>query len=488
MNETSELAVTEKTAALEAPSKNSIVKAVEHMELVRRFISTALKPDIDYGKIPGVDKPFLQQPGAEKIAMWLRVRPFYETREKELPNGHLEVVATCRLLSIPNGDEMSQSPPCSCSTMESNYRFRWAATERKPTKDEADRLKAAGMGKWKFKKLVHNGKVQRREDGREAGEWIWLERQDNPNIYDEHNKVRQIGSKRALVKAVRTMGALSEIFTEDPSEWNLSDEEEQIENTRQGEPAGRIERDTPVAPPNGRNARHEAPKAQEMPSHSGTETDNRAKIPHLYVYWPPDEDGMVAYLWGDWMPLEAALKNEICANYLKTKEVWAVPGDKIEALHGHVVEIEQVSVFPPLTERQKAAGPGLLAPPRAVIPSLAAPQPEVPAPAAQSPMRITNTRMEKPKPADQKNPSWEPRFMRVEYGGIWYSCWNNKLWEFLTEAKQRGVECHLVTEKRGEFHNIIGAIRMGNVEFMDDGVTPILQRDKPRPKPGSLFA
>ena len=189
---------------------------------VKEEIAIREKFEIDWGTIPGVDKPFLKQPGAEKFCFWLNIRPKFIKVVTDLGGGHMEIACHVVAYSKRTGEEVFEGPECSCTTMESNYRFRWAerdTTQRpKPTTDQADALKMQGLGRWRKKAIWAHGRFVK-------DEWVWYDRIENPNIYDERNKVRQIGEKRALVKLVRNMGALSEIFTSDPSEWEIPEEE-----------------------------------------------------------------------------------------------------------------------------------------------------------------------------------------------------------------------------------------------------------------------
>jgi hypothetical protein len=232
----------------------TIKSTVENLERVRRFVTSCLNKDlqrelgkltakklpttehtkeelalrerleIDWGTIPGVDKPFLKQPGAEKFLFWLNLRPKFIVREVQLDCGfgHMEIIARVVVYSKKTEEEVFEGPDCSCTTMESNYRFRFTerdAAEKPPTQDEATKMKVAGLGKWRKKAIWAHGK-------KTGEQWVWFDRVENPNIYDERNKVRQIGEKRALVKCIRNMGALSEIFVADPSEWDIPDEDE----------------------------------------------------------------------------------------------------------------------------------------------------------------------------------------------------------------------------------------------------------------------
>lgn len=225
----------------------SVVNTMKSLEQVRRFVSQCmnvdlqkalakLKPgekldsdvrerlEVDWGTIPGVDKPFLKQPGAEKVLFWLNLRPSFSKKEHSLGDGHLEIVAAVKVITKKTNEEVFEGPDCSCSTMESNYRFRFEErVDREgnpviPDRQESESLKARRLGKFKKKAVWARG--------RKTGEvWVWLDRIENPNIHDERNKVRQIGQKRALVKCVRNMGALSEIFVSDPADWQLPEEE-----------------------------------------------------------------------------------------------------------------------------------------------------------------------------------------------------------------------------------------------------------------------
>src|SRR6267142_7026030 len=64
--------------SLAAPS---IEQTIQKHKTIRHFIRKMLKPGIDYDQIPGTNGKTLLQPGSEKIALWLRVRPYFETVE-----------------------------------------------------------------------------------------------------------------------------------------------------------------------------------------------------------------------------------------------------------------------------------------------------------------------------------------------------------------------------------------------------------------------
>lgn len=242
----------------------NVTATIKNLEKVRRFIQVSFNQElrreearfklgarakiteaerreleIDFGTIPGVDKPFLKQPGAEKFLFWLNLRPKFVNHYTEIEEpvkGHLEVVSRVLFYSKVTGEEVFEGPDCSCTTLESNYRFRWVARRDnqdeyvKPSQEEMIALKHQGLGRLR--------KIDEYKRGVKTGQkiWVWYDRTENPNIYDERNKVRQIGEKRALVKGVRNMGALSEIFVTDPGDWDLVADSEWEEGEEEGNP------------------------------------------------------------------------------------------------------------------------------------------------------------------------------------------------------------------------------------------------------------
>jgi hypothetical protein len=272
-----------------------VKEAVEDLERVRRFISQCLNVDlqiaekkaeaegkqldadvrkrleVDWGTIPGIDKPFLLQPGAEKFMHWLQIRPVYHKNFIDLGEGHIEMAAFVKLFSRVSGEEVFEGPECSCSTMETNYRYVWAEMDKKPDEETMNRLKAIKMGK--------NQLVFEWRKGKKVGQrCAWFERVDNPNIHNERNKVRQMGQKRALVKAIRNMGAISQIFSADPSEWIIEQEdhdgtpETEMDYTEQG---GEV-----LVNGKSRSGRREARQAEET-----SKLDDKA--PHAHVPGSP---------------------------------------------------------------------------------------------------------------------------------------------------------------------------------------------------------
>jgi hypothetical protein len=151
------------------------------------LIQTLLVKDIDYGVIPGVAKPTLLKPGAEKIAMELGLAPNYSVNDRtlDLVSGFIRYEILCSLLH--DGEIISQAIG-SCSSFESKYRYAWIS--------EAE---AASAGtETTVTKKDNYGRVR-----------VRIQR---PDMLDVDNTVLKMSQKRAFVSAVLAVAALSNLF------------------------------------------------------------------------------------------------------------------------------------------------------------------------------------------------------------------------------------------------------------------------------------
>lgn len=167
------MAESNQLATAQAPEQVAALQVRQQVNQLQYLMSNVLKSGEHYGVIPGTKgKPSLLQPGAEKICLMFKLVPRYQVSKVQLPGGHREVEVTCTLYQ--RGSETVEGEGIgSCSTMESKYRYRnrWA-----------------------------NGQKVREE---------------NPDIADVYNTVLKMAKKRALVDAVKSTTAASDIFTQD---------------------------------------------------------------------------------------------------------------------------------------------------------------------------------------------------------------------------------------------------------------------------------
>lgn len=431
----------------------AIQTSVARLETVRRFIATKLNAgqrrlerqigkreptaaeklqlkalEIDYGTIPGVKKQFLLQPGAEKICQWLHVRPVYETSVERIDTGqpgHIDVVARCRLVTVAHGDEVFSGPMASCTTMETNYRYRWVKMDPPPTREwiqtESKMAKELGTHKcWPIK------------EGNTIKEWVWNVRRDNPNIYDERNKVRQMAEKRALVKAVRNFGALSEIFTEDPSEWVLDSDTSESSATEEPITPGEIKRD---APPPVKTEPAAAPQQEVKPSGK------------IEIRWPSDTSD-VAFIFTQDADYGAKIR-DFC-EWKAERMAWVCPSI-------NVPDAVEIASRMGLTVIETEEGQYTV--------KETAPKPQMAKSEAEPAIQSGKVSLVKKQPGNKGD------YYIVIFAGKTTYCYRTTLYEHL--AKSLNKTCEFVVLP-GQYPKITAIKRIGETEF--DGDVPVIQR------------
>lgn len=181
-------------------------QVVAMTRLVQDVMRSVMKKGEHYGTIPGCgDKPTLLKSGAEKLAMTFRLAPVYRVERRDLDRGHREILVTCSLRHILTGETWGEGVGC-CSTLESKYRYRWESTGEDPPGNYWQSRDPASIG--------GSGFAVRKA----GGKWKIHRRIENPDLADVYNTVLKIARKRALVDAITTATAASDIFAQDPED------------------------------------------------------------------------------------------------------------------------------------------------------------------------------------------------------------------------------------------------------------------------------
>jgi hypothetical protein len=210
---------------------------VERLDKIREAMSTAMQEGVDYGRIPGTDKPTLLKPGAEKLAVMFRLDVQTTHGESWGPGDHLTVPAYTMVYDAPTGIRLGRGEGM-CSTRERKYAYRnqqrvcpaCGAAAIIKGKDEY------GGGWVCFKKK--GGCGAKFSDGSREIEGQMVGEIDNPDLPDLWNTVIKMGRKRAIVDAVLLVTGASAIFTQDAEDLpNAATTPEPIE---QGPPFGPI--------------------------------------------------------------------------------------------------------------------------------------------------------------------------------------------------------------------------------------------------------
>lgn len=243
----------EQITALSLPDAAMIRSKMAAITAFQQIVHQTLKPGVDYGIIPGTDKPTLLKPGAEKIDKLLDLADLYDIvdRQEDWNKPFFRYLIKCRLVAIGTDQVISECMG-ECNSMESKYRYRWVYEKDIPK----------GMDK---SKLV--SKQFTRKDGKGK---FWKYRTDNEDIYSQVNTLIKMAQKRGMVGASLSAGRLSELFTQDLEDMapeNYIDSTMKVieeEPPAEAPPAPAKEKTTQPSPPQEKAAPR--PEATQTPS------------------------------------------------------------------------------------------------------------------------------------------------------------------------------------------------------------------------------
>lgn len=180
----------------------TVVATMQKIATLQAVIQKTLRPDHDFGVIPGTQKPTMYKPGGEKICMMFGLTPQYDFMDKteNYKDGFFAYNVRCTLYK--NEQAVSQGVG-SCNSWEKKYRYINSdavpeGVDPSTVKSFTDRY---GRVKYKI---------------------------DNPDPCDLVNTILKMAKKRAFVDAVLQVASLSEVFTQD-----LEDMREYVQQEQQ---------------------------------------------------------------------------------------------------------------------------------------------------------------------------------------------------------------------------------------------------------------
>lgn len=198
---------------------------VERLAVIREAMEKAMVKDVDYGVIPGTDKPALYKPGAEKLAVLfqLDVQPVQEKLWG--PDDHLTVSSVATVFHSPTGSRLGRGEGM-CSTREKKYAYR----QQERTCPHCKRAsvikgKAEYGGGWLCWKK-RDGCGAKFPDGDASIEGQEVGQVDNPDLPDIWNTIVKMAEKRARVDAVLAVTGASALFTQDVEDTAPSEPQE----------------------------------------------------------------------------------------------------------------------------------------------------------------------------------------------------------------------------------------------------------------------
>jgi hypothetical protein len=211
---------------------------VERLNVIREAMTTAMQDGVDYGRVPGTDKPTLLKPGAEKLSVLFQLDVQLRNEKQWGPGDHLTVLSHATVFHAPTGARLGYGEGV-CTTRERKYAKR-RADRACPTCASSAIIKGKAEygGGWVcFKKKGGCGAKFR--DGDPAIEGQTVGEIENPDLPDLWNTVVKMAEKRARVDAVLAVTGASALFTQDVEDDQPATDAEPPPGGPNGAPAGR---------------------------------------------------------------------------------------------------------------------------------------------------------------------------------------------------------------------------------------------------------
>jgi len=160
---------------------------------IEELLRNSLRQGVHYGPLPGTDRMILLQPGAEKLQAFFHLAPSYTVDDRSTAD-HRRYIVTCLVSSVSSGLLLG-SAVAEASTDEDKYGWRRAICEQEFEEAPPDRRR------------VHWA--------RGKGGAVEPVRQVRTNAADLANTVLAMACKRAQVRAIRGVLAVSDLFAAD---------------------------------------------------------------------------------------------------------------------------------------------------------------------------------------------------------------------------------------------------------------------------------
>lgn len=203
----------------------SLADAAERYNDLSHFVQAVLHDGIDFGVIPGTNKPTLLKPGAEKLCALFALTPQFtevETTEDWTGKDHgNEPFFYYKILcQLTKGGVVVGSCIASCNSWEERYRYRiqnrscpeCGAPALLKSKDKPEWFCWKKKGGCGFIFPLNDKRITDQPEGRVP----------NPNIFDQVNTFVKQAQKRAMVGATLIAANASEYFTQDMEDIIIS--------------------------------------------------------------------------------------------------------------------------------------------------------------------------------------------------------------------------------------------------------------------------
>ena len=180
---------------LNFPSEKQIAEYSTFLKNFDNFVNDNLREGSDFGKIPGVDKPTLLKPGAEKLEKLFFLRNEKEMVEKVIDEGYAFVKYTYRTSIYNKSGQLVSTCEGTCNSHEKKYRYSTVYPDKAT---EAEKQ----AGKLETRKSRNGGTYQ----------VYVIEKKD---FHDIENTIMKMAQKRSFVGAILEATNSSGRFTQD---------------------------------------------------------------------------------------------------------------------------------------------------------------------------------------------------------------------------------------------------------------------------------
>lgn len=233
-----------------------VQQAVDRRNAIVTFVQKIMVDGTDFGKVPGVDKPTLLQPGAEKLIAFFGLTPKMELVDKIEDwkggdHGGEPLFFYRYRCTISRGERVLGVEEASANSWEVKYRYRWVPEDQVPPHLDKSNLpkrdssiseftfaveKKETTGQYgkpaeywnRFEEAIknHTAVVTQRKTkaGKDMQAWTIpaiAYRIPNPENADTINTIMQMAEKRAKIRAVRSCTGASEFFTQDVEDMQI---------------------------------------------------------------------------------------------------------------------------------------------------------------------------------------------------------------------------------------------------------------------------
>lgn len=263
MSDSKELTTTNQFAVMPVME---IATAVSRYQSLVKFTQQIMTENIDFGAIPGTDKPTLLKPGAEKLVNFFGLTPVFEPIEiikdwtgQDHGEPFFEFQYKCKLY---RDKRLVSEGIGSCNSWEKKYRYRWVDESELPIHLDPDDLtrRKSSIVEFQFAINKHeiSGKygkpaeywesfetaiaagdarqtIRKTAAGKELDAWeieTIVYRIPNEDIFSQVNTLDKMAQKRALIAAVLIGVNASEFFTQDLEDTEILTSEAVIEDNQ----------------------------------------------------------------------------------------------------------------------------------------------------------------------------------------------------------------------------------------------------------------